>query len=344
MQIGGFFKELTKYAKIDKLGDPLKALNQVVDWSIFAPTLVEATLVKTPKGPGGRPPYSPILLFKILILQRLYNLSDDQAEYQINDRLSFMRFLELDMSDKVPDAKTIWHFRETLTKAGVADELFHVFRRHLETQGIITHSGSIVDASFVDRRKQNMSKEQSEAVKRGEIPQEWQGEAKAKKNKLRQTDLDARVGVKYHTRHIGYKMHNKVDADSKCVVDVVVTPANVADAKVIGELVNETDKVVYADKGYYGKKVAEQLPDTVKNEIHERANRNHPLSAEAKERNRHRSGTRALVEHVFGTMKYNMKCGVLRCVGAMRAKMQILLLCLTYNMKRLAFLKQCEQC
>lgn len=186
-----------------------------------------------------------------------------------------------------------------------------------------------------------MTKEQGEAVKRGEIPQEWQKEEKA--NKLRQTDLDARVGVKYHTRHIGYKMHNKVDAESKCVVDVIVTPANVADAKVIGELVNETDKVIYADKGYYGKKVAEQLPATVKNEIHERANRNHPLSAEAKERNRGRSGIRCLVEHVFGTMKCNMKCGVLRCVGAARAKMQILLLCLTYNMKRLAFLQRCEQ-
>lgn len=91
-----------------------------------------------------------------------------------------MRFLELDMSYKVPDAKMVWHFRETLTKAGVADELFLVFRHHLEGRGIITHSGAIVDASFVVQRKQNMSKEQGETVKNGKVPQKWQG----KTNKL----------------------------------------------------------------------------------------------------------------------------------------------------------------
>lgn len=134
-----------------------------------------------------------------------------------------------------------------------------------------------------------------------------------------------------------------MDADSKCVVDVIVTPTNVASANVIGDLVNETAKLIYADKGNYGKKVAQKLSSTVKNEIHESANRNHPLSAQAKERNRHCSGICFLVEHVFGTMKCNMKCGVLRFVGAVRAKMQTLLLCLTYNMKRLAFLQRCEQ-
>lgn len=132
--------------------------------------------------------------------------------------------------------------------------------------------------------------------------------------------MDARVGVKYHTRHIRYKIHHKVDADSKCVVDVIMTPVNVVDANVIGDLVNETDKAIYADKGYYGKKVAQKLPSTVKNEIHEKANRNHPLSAQAKEKNRQRSSILCLEEHVFGSMKGNMKSGVLRCVGAARAK------------------------
>lgn len=336
MHIGGFFKELTKYAAIDHLGDPLKELNSMVDWNIFLPTLLEAVRPKQAKGPGGRPPYNPLLLFKILILQRLYNLSDEQAEYQINDRLSFMRFLELDMGDKVPDAKTIWLFRETLTKAGAADKLFVVFRQYLEQQGVITHTGSIVDASFVDRRKHIMSKQQYEQIKKGEVPEEWQGEENV--HKRQQMDMDMRSARKYKQLHIGYKMHNKVDDESKCIVNVIVTPANVGDGKVINQLVNETDQVVYADKGYFGKKIAKNLPEKVVNQIHERASRNHPLSEEAKERNRNRSKKRGRVEHVFATMKYNMQCGVLRCVGLARAKMQVLMLCLVYNMRRYAFL------
>lgn len=342
MHIGGFFKELTKYAAIDHLGDPLKELNSMVEWEIFLPTLLEAVRPTQAKGPGGRPPYNPLLLFKILILQRLYNLSDEQAEYQINDRLSFMRFLELDMCDKVPDAKTIWLFRETLTKAGTADELFIVFRQYLEEQGVITHTGSIVDASFVDRRKNIMSKQQYEQIKKGEVPETWQGEGNV--NKRRQTDFEARSSRKYRKKHIGYKMHNKVDDESKCIVDVIVTPANVGDSKVINQLLNETDQVVYADKGYIGKKIAKKFPKNVVNQIHERASRNHPLSEEAKERNRVRSKKRGRVEHVFATMKYNMKCGVLRCVGLARAKMQICMLCLVYNMKRFAFLNRPQPC
>ena len=107
MRFSGFFDEEFKLERISTLGDPLERLNQVVNWEIFLEILLKAMQSKERKGQGDRPAYNSILMFKILILQRLYNLSDDQTEYQINDRLSLMRFLGLGLSDKVPDAKTI---------------------------------------------------------------------------------------------------------------------------------------------------------------------------------------------------------------------------------------------
>jgi IS5 family transposase len=82
-------------------------------------------LSKLSKGAGGRPPYDYVLMFKILILQRYYNLSDDQVEFQINDRLSFMRFLDLTIADDIPDSRTVWHFREQLTDSGIVEDFFY---------------------------------------------------------------------------------------------------------------------------------------------------------------------------------------------------------------------------
>lgn len=106
MQIG-FFNEETRYDKLSELGDSLEKLNAVIDWELFRPILNRGMekIKKERKGPGGRPPYDFVLLFKILVLARLFNLSDDQAEYQINDRMSFMRFVGLGLGDRVPDAK-----------------------------------------------------------------------------------------------------------------------------------------------------------------------------------------------------------------------------------------------
>ena len=119
MQIG-IFDEIERLERLSELGDPLTRLNQVMNWEMFRPVLQEA-FQKDRKGPGGRPPYDYVMMYKVLVLQKLYKLSDDQTEYQINDRMSFMRFLGLGMGSRVPDAKTIWLYRETLTKANVMD-------------------------------------------------------------------------------------------------------------------------------------------------------------------------------------------------------------------------------
>ena len=106
------------------------------------------------------------MMFKLLVLQRMFNLSDDQTEYQITDRIRFQRFLGLSLGDKVPDAKTIWLFRDTLTKAGMIEKLFVLFNQYREEQGIITHTGTIIDATFVDAPRQRNDRDENLQIKK----------------------------------------------------------------------------------------------------------------------------------------------------------------------------------
>ena len=146
------FAEEERDKKLSKLGDPLEKL-YAIDWEIFRST-IENALKRKDVSKGGRPPYDSILLFKILILQRLYNLSDDQTEFMINDRFTFMRFLGLTMSDKVPDAKTIWLYRDKLSKGNVAEELFKKFDEQIQKSGLVTHEGTLIDATFAEAPRQ----------------------------------------------------------------------------------------------------------------------------------------------------------------------------------------------
>ena len=133
----GFWDIDERYARLSEAGDPLEKLNAVVPWDLFRKPLAKA-LKRSTGAKGGRPPYDPILMFKIMVLQALYNLSDDQAEFVINDRLSFMRFLGLGLDDKVPDAKTIWLFREHLTQARAVENLFARFDKHPKGMSCLT--------------------------------------------------------------------------------------------------------------------------------------------------------------------------------------------------------------
>ena len=340
MQMGLFDKE-NRLEKLNQLGDSLVRLNNVIQWEFFRPILTQS-LRKEPKGPGGRPPYDCILMFKILVLQRIYNLSDDQVEFQINDRITFMRFLGLHLEDRIPDAKTIWLFRDTLTRSEVIQELFDAFTRQLEDAHIITHAGTIVDATFVDAPRQRNSREENECIKNGGIPEEWQSEENI--HKLRQKDTDARWAKKGNELHYGYKNHVKADADSKIVTDYIVTSANVHDSKVLSELVDNTDNVLYADSAYSGKELEKSLPETVECRIHEKGCRNHPLTEEQKVRNREKSKIRVRIEHIFGYMTMSLRGLTVRSIGILRAKFNAGLTNLTYNFCRYEILSRTTAC
>ena len=279
--------------------------------------------------------YDRVLLFKILILQRLYNISDDEIEYQINDRLSFMRFLDLSLADDVPDSKTIWLFKNKLANSEVDKELFDIFNKELEKKGLMINEGTIIDASFVEVPKQRNKKEENEDIKNGKVPEEW----KRNKNKLRQKDTDARWTKKNNHSYYGYKNHVKVENKSKLIKKYEVTDASVHDSQVLEKLLDETDenKPVYADSAYVGQ---EEIfaKKKVKSQVCEKGYRGKPLTKEQKEENRKKSKVRARVEHVFGFIENSMNGSFIRSIGIKRAKFNIGLMNLTYNICRFLFL------
>jgi len=230
---------------LTKNGDPLVQLNECVNWELFRGEL-EVIREKERKSPAGRKPFDAVMMFNVLVLQSLYNLSDDAMEYQIRDRLSFMRFLGLTIGDRVPDAKTIWLFREELGKAGLVKRLFKRFDRYLREHGLMACRGQIVDASIVSVPIQRNSREENARIKAGEVPENW-SEAKR-----RQKDIHARWSARNHKHVFGYKNHISIDAKHKLIRDYTVTDAAVHDSQVFGCLLDETNmsRDVWADAAY----------------------------------------------------------------------------------------------
>ena len=258
-------------------------------------------------------------------------------EYLITDRFSYRRFLNLELSDKVPDAKTIWKFRNDLFCAGVAYELFTVFNQLLKSEGLITHKGSIIDSTFEEVPRQRNSREENAQIKEGKIPEDWQ--TAEQKHRLPQKDMDARWTKKGDSRYFGYKNHIKGDMESKFIVDYCVTDASVHDSKCCLELITDEDQVLYADSAYFGQPISDGLPPSCEKKICERGKRNAPLTDAQREANRLISKIRARIEHIFGFM-VNSMCGkALRCIGIIRVRFMTGLTNLVYNMCRYRYLK-----
>ena len=165
-----------RLAAVSKQGDPLEAIARLVPWEDFRAEIeaVVLTADNDKKNSAGRNPIDALVMFRMLVVQSLYNLSDEQAEYQARDRLSFTRFLALGMEDRIPDGTTLWLFREKLAKAGLIGKLFEQFGRHLEARGYIARGGQMVDATIVPVPKQRNSREDNETVKAGKTPEDWE--------------------------------------------------------------------------------------------------------------------------------------------------------------------------
>lgn len=187
MREPGLFDLQMRMDQLNDFGNPLERLKECVDWEVFRSQL-ETIREKERKSPAGRKPYDVVLMFKILILQSLYNLSDPQTEFQIKDRLSFMAFLDLSLKDRVPDEKTIWLFREQLTEAELMEPLFDQFQAVLDQAGFAAQKGQIIDASIVPAPKQRNSREENQQIKDGQTPEDWDKYP----SKKRQKDTDAR--------------------------------------------------------------------------------------------------------------------------------------------------------
>ena len=329
----GFFDQDIRLSKLSQLGDPLERLNKGIDFEIFR-EILEQHLIKQARGKGGRRAYDYVLMFKILILQRYYNLSDDQVEYQINDRMSFMRFLDLTISDDVPDSKTVWNFREQLVDLEIVEVLFNRFIKELERLNLIINAGKIVDASFVEVPIQRNTKDENEQIKNGGTPASF----KENPHKKAQKDVDARWTKKNNVVHFGYKNHVKIDAGSKLITGYLITNASKHDSQVLGELLDtnkDKGEDLYADSAYGGEKQLEIIKEKeMNNKVGVQGYKNNPLTDEQKQSNREKSKTRARVEHVFGFMEINMNEMYLQVIGIKRIKALIGLMNLTWNMFR----------
>lgn len=328
----GFFDESFRLEKLNAKKDPLIKLKERINFELFRPIL-EKALRKEKKGIGGARPFDYVLMFKILILQRYYNISDDFTEFAIMDRLSFMRFLGLSLADKVPDSKTIWHFREQLVKQNIIVELFNRFNEELQKNNLIANEGKIVDASFVEVPIQRNKREENKQIKKGEIPDAW----KTSPNKLEQKDVDARWTKKNGKSYYGYKDHIKADSKSKLIDSYTVTDASVHDSQEIENLLEEKDKGqgLHADSAYSGEKVKGIVQQyEMKNHIHEKGYRGNPLSEEQKQSNSNKSKTRARIEHIFGFIENSMHGCYIRTIGLKRATAVVGLINLTYNIFR----------
>src|SRR5687768_14062340 len=262
----GFFDVEERLAGLSKKGDNLERLQAVVDFELFRPEL-ERAVPRADRSKGGRPPFDHVLMFKVLILQTQNNLSDERTEFYLRDRLTWMRFVGLGLGDPVPDANTIWTFREALTKAGAIERLFELFDRQLRAAGYLAMSGQLVDASIVAAPKQRNTKQEKQAIKEGRIPEGWQ----AKPAKLRQKDRDARWTVKYSKAkpredgqpqvdlaipQFGYQNHVGADRRHRLIRTWRVTDAAAHAGARLGELLdpNNTASEVWADSAYRSKK------------------------------------------------------------------------------------------
>lgn len=312
----------SSYLAAPPKNEVLQRLNQLIDWSRLRQMLA------TTYADNGRRGFDGVVLLKILLLEKLYNLSDVQVVEEVRDRLSFREFLQLATNDSVPDDTTLVKFRKRLREANMFDRLFEEIHAQMATNGVSVKPGSIkvVDASLIQAAVNKPPK-----AKEGEQPEPPR-------------DPDADCTVRKGKPFYGYKLHVAQDRESGLVTRHIVTPASVADTDKFQELLSGDEREVLADKGYTSKANAEFLRSNgTRCSVMYRAARKHPLTPWKTARNRSIARIRSFVEGVFADLKRWRRCGRAVYVGLQRVTDQLTLGVLTYNLMRYVALQQ-EKC
>ena len=332
-------------------GDPLEVLERTVDFEYFRGWLVEG-LGYGDGSKGGRPPFDPVAMFKILILQAQHNLSDARTEFMIRDRLSWLRFLGFSLGDRTPDENTIRHFRNRLTETGTLKRVMKAFDWQLQKKGYIPMAGQIIDASLVPAPKQRNTEGEQQAIKAGKTAQEiWPDEPA----KAAQKDTEARwtlkIGGKQRFRAdgtplplialpvFGYKTHISIDRRFGFIRAAAVTSAAHADGRMLPPLIDRqnTSSAVWADTAYRSQRNEAWLADRMlTSQIHRRKPKGKPMPRATAKANAAKSAIRAKVEHVFAHQKNRFGLFI-RTIGLLRAEAKLTLANLAYNFDRLIF-------
>ncbi len=349
----GLFDVDERLKRLSDLGDQLEAYDGAVDFEIFRAAL-EAALAYSAGAKGGRPPYDPVMMFKLLVIQAQNNLSDERTEFLINDRLSFMRFLGLTLGDRVPDARTIWAFRERLSRTGAIERLFHRFDEVVRQAGYIPMSGQIVDATLVAAPKQRNTEAEKAAIKAGRIPADWKKEPA----KLRHKDRDARWTVKFSKARpradgtmpvdiaiptFGYQNHVSIDRRYGLIRKWAVTDAAAYEGRMLRHgLLDKSNfgASVWADTAYRSKaNEAFMEKHGFTSRVHRKKPKGRPMPERSRRANARKSAVRSRVEHVFAEQKCRIGL-IVRTIGLARATTKIGMVNLVANIRRLVWLNR----
>jgi transposase, IS5 family len=291
--------------------DVLDAISKLLDWSAF-----ERILSVISVAAKGEPSYPPLMMFKVLLLQRWYGLSDPAMEAALFDRVSFLRFAGLSIEDETPDHSTIWRFRERLSKDGLMERLFLELAWQLDARGLMIKQGTLIDASMVLSAARRPRKEEGQTS---------------------ETDPDARFGAdnERHRFTFGFKMHVAVDKGSGLIRNALLTSANMQDVSMAAALIPPDAGMVYADRGYHSAKLRAHLQaNGFGDGIMRRAQRYRPLSQTEIERNYELAPLRRPVEAVFGTLKRSYGFWRMRYFTGQRNMVAYLLACMAFNLRR----------
>ena len=350
----GLFDVDDRLQRLSDLGDQLETFAAAVDFELFRAELMRA-LAYSDGSRGGRPPFDPVMMFKLLVIQTVNTLSDERCEYLINDRLSFMRFLGLGLSDRVPDARTIWLFREKLTKAGAIQPLFDRFDAALRAAGLIAMSGQIVDASLVAAPRQRNTQAEKDDIRAGRVPPDWQ----RKPAKLRHKDRDARWTVKFTKAKpredgsmpavdlavpaFGYRNHISIDRRFGLIRKWLTTHAAAHEGRRLRDGLldkSNTAASVWADTAYRSAANEAFMDENgFVSHVHRKKRAGRPMAKATSRANNVKSRIRSRVEHVFAEQKDRMDLFI-RTIGLSRATTKIGLANIVYNLKRLVFLQR----
>ena len=317
--------------KIDSLGDPLAEIESHIDFAALAAE-VDRVAPRPISAQGGRPPYPTETMVRILVLKRLYNLSDEQMEYQLLDRMSYKRFCGLSNAANIPDRTAVWTFENRIGGAG-ARALFDGVTAQLLKKGFIARGGQIIDATLVPAPRQHNNRDEKELLEQGAMPADW------KPAKRRQKDIDATWTKKHGKSHFGYKLSINVDKKHKFIREIETDTASPHDSQHFDQVFDtaNTSRDVYADRGYPSEAREAWLEENgYRNNIQRKGKRNKPLSECQQRRNRRIARTRARVEHPFAAIA-QMGGKVIRTIGQGRASFAMTMMAACYNLKRLVY-------
>ena len=259
--------------------DDLARIKELVDWDAFRPQLEEIFGFSAEPSGRGRRPWDVLVIFRALLLGVMNGLSDRKLQFMLLDRRTFKQFAGLHSDDQVPDQKTLWKYRNLLSRSGRIHALFEQFKDQLQTRGYRFTGGQLIDSSIVEAPRQRNNREDNATLKSGEVPQGWQGQP----NKLRQKDTDARWTKKGGKTYYGYKNHISADRKEKLIDQWTVTPASVHDSQKLDDLLVDRpagDPQVWADSAYRCEAALRRLRKSgYKPRINHKGTRAQPLSA-----------------------------------------------------------------